>query len=171
MAKEYGFPEKRPLPTAGCRVFTMCVSPPPCPRVSHPSTLSLKTWYELLVHEWSRWSHSWWWWCIRVHRGGGADSHKSPPPPHQFTVSLSGLSCCFKGVPVSGREGAVAWTLLTFDRIMRSSSWGQSCCLKPISPSLSMFKCVSLSSAAAQAKELPSFLAHVSYYLKLEVKK
>lgn len=42
VAKEHGFPEKRPLPTAGCRDFTMRVFPPPCPRDSHPCTLPLK---------------------------------------------------------------------------------------------------------------------------------
>lgn len=42
MAKKHVFPEKRPLPTAGCRVFAMCVSPPPRPRVYHPSALPLK---------------------------------------------------------------------------------------------------------------------------------
>lgn len=40
--KSTGFPKKRALPTAGCRVSTMCVSPPPCPRASHPSTLPRK---------------------------------------------------------------------------------------------------------------------------------
>lgn len=56
MAREHGFPEKRPLPTAGYRVFynvsatpsthPMPLLPPPrpcpCPCVSHPSTLPLK---------------------------------------------------------------------------------------------------------------------------------
>lgn len=99
MAKEHGFPEKRPLPTAGCRVFYNVCVPTSLPLCLPPFHTSSKTWYELLVHERSRWNHSWWWWCTRM-QGAEGWTHWIAIhffPLHQFTVSLSGLSCCLKG--------------------------------------------------------------------------
>lgn len=97
--KSTGFPKKGPMPTAGCRVFYNVCVPTSLPLCLPPFHTSSKTWYELLVHEWSGWNHSWWWWCTRVQRAEGWTHWIAIHvfPLHQFTVSLSGLSCCLKG--------------------------------------------------------------------------